>query len=1520
MCEADRSVWCRFRPLGGWAVIWLVAIALPVAPACSGEPAPGADIAAAIDAAAIDAATNDASEDGAAGDALLPSDASSDASSDAAPECPGAGGCPCTSNAACDIGLCIPTPAGRQCARACVDSCPAGFLCAPAPSSGGGDAITVCIPEHGLMCDPCVSDIDCAVPGLAGTGCLAYDHSERFCAGPCGAAGACPEGSTCEATTTVEGDVGTFCVRAAPVDGSPTCPCTQHAVEEQLTTACDVDKLSGEGELTERCKGIRLCDLDGTPSCSEITGAGALCIDTQCIIAGTVAKKDGTACDDGDACTANEKCLAGQCSGGADVCACEIDAECLGRGGANPCDGTLYCNPQTHQCESDPGTVVTCSEDDDPCTTVACDPQIGACQAKLVAVGTACQPADACFQYACDAAGACVAEQTCACATSADCAALEDGDPCNGTLFCDATSHSCKVNPATLVVCADDGNACTKAVCVAGAGVCAAAPLPVTVTCATDDDPCTQQSCDGQGACGATLDLCDCQVHADCAPSEDGDLCNGSLFCDKSAFPYECAVNPATVVSCPAVTASSCSQAVCQPATGACKVIGVADKSACEDGNACTEGDHCVNGACASGASVCACGGDADCAAKEDGDACNGTLFCNLTNGHCTANPATVVTCPTAADDACVTNGCDPDDGACKMTPVAKLIACDDGDPCTAGETCDGDGSCAASELANTCTCTDDADCMDNEDGDVCNGVLFCNKQMGACQLNPATVISCPTVDDSGCRHNVCLAKEGTCAMADSAPGSACDDGEPCTANDSCDGQGACVAGVTVVCPCQGDADCANVDDGNLCNGTWYCDKGGKQPQCKWNPSTAIVCPQGNTCLDYACDAETGECAPTAIGEGDACDDDDACTPYAQCADKLCVGDGLVDCDDGNACTDDVCEAKPGCVALPNAATCSDGDACTSADACGDGSCAAGAALECDDGNACTDDACAAGSCAHAFNEAPCDDGDVCTAPDACASGGCEGAAKACEDGNPCTDDACEAGKGCGHVTKNCDDGNLCTDGLCDGGSGDCKQVPSGASCDDGDVCTTGDSCGGGVCMAGAPTACDDDVACTADSCGALTGCQHLDSQDGTTCDDGKVCTIADTCVGGACSGITKCDDGQPCTDDVCDKIVGCLHADNEAVCDDGNVCTAGDKCAGGACAGGVQNTCDDGEPCTDDFCAGDCKHFNNSDDCDDGSACTAGEACKSGTCQGGVSLACDDEIACTVDSCDAEEGCLFATDAAKCDDGADCTDDSCDGELGCQHAPNKAACSDGNACTTGDLCGSGTCLPGSVTPCDDGVPCTDNGCDPATGCVFPGASAGTPCGVGKSCDGQSACVASCGDSICIWPENCALCPGDCCAVGAKCGDQMVAVDVDGSVYCAPEYPAWGVRPESPPASWFTDNGDGTVSDSQSNLMWQKEDSSGANTWPDAIAYCQGLVLAGHTDWRIPSRFELETLMDFSTEKPSLPVVLGGQKTEHHWTAAALTGGVSYAWFVDFYDGKIDYSYKTDNKRVICVR
>ena len=91
----------------------------------------------------------------------------------------------------------------------------------------------------------------------------------------------------------------------------------------------------------------------------------------------------------------------------------------------------------------------------------------------------------------------------------------------------------------------------------------------------------------------------------------------------------------------------------------------------------------------------------------------------------------------------------------------------------------------------------------------------------------------------------------------------------------------------------------------------------------------------------------------------------------------------------------------------------------------------------------------------------------------------------------------------------------------------------------------------------------------------------------------------------------------------------------------------------------------------------------------------------------------------------------------AACDDGNPCTDDACDPVTGCSHVANLIVCDDGSVCTESDVCTGGTCV-GTDVSCDDQKPCTTDTCKPGFGCLHQNAAG--PCDDGNPCTAGEAC------------------------------------------------------------------------------------------------------------------------------------------------------------------------------------
>ena len=113
----------------------------------------------------------------------------------------------------------------------------------------------------------------------------------------------------------------------------------------------------------------------------------------------------------------------------------------------------------------------------------------------------------------------------------------------------------------------------------------------------------------------------------------------------------------------------------------------------------------------------------------------------------------------------------------------------------------------------------------------------------------------------------------------------------------------------------------------------------------------------------------------------------------------------------------------------------------------------------------------------------------------------------------------------------------------------------------------------------------------------------------------------------------------------------------------------------------------------------------------------------------------------------------------------------------------------------------------------------------------------------------------------------------------------------------------------------FTNNGDGTITDTSTGLMWQNATASGTYSWREALAYCENLTWAGHSDWRLPNRNELQSLINYDIyfPEPFHPESI-------HWTSSPVAGFPQAAWGIVFSSGGTDYFLVNEAHRVLAVR
>lgn len=120
----------------------------------------------------------------------------------------------------------------------------------------------------------------------------------------------------------------------------------------------------------------------------------------------------------------------------------------------------------------------------------------------------------------------------------------------------------------------------------------------------------------------------------------------------------------------------------------------------------------------------------------------------------------------------------------------------------------------------------------------------------------------------------------------------------------------------------------------------------------------------------------------------------------------------------------------------------------------------------------------------------------------------------------------------------------------------------------------------------------------------------------------------------------------------------------------------------------------------------------------------------------------------------------------------------------------------------------------------------------------------------------------------------------------------------------------------------YVENGDGTISDNSTGLMWMQDDNGEGIDWEAALAYAEGSDVAGYSDWRLPNVKELQGIVDYgyspsatdaSKVGPAIdpmfictPIIneAGNDDYGYYWTStsANFTSGEPYyyAWYVAF--------------------
>ncbi len=104
-----------------------------------------------------------------------------------------------------------------------------------------------------------------------------------------------------------------------------------------------------------------------------------------------------------------------------------------------------------------------------------------------------------------------------------------------------------------------------------------------------------------------------------------------------------------------------------------------------------------------------------------------------------------------------------------------------------------------------------------------------------------------------------------------------------------------------------------------------------------------------------------------------------------------------------------------------------------------------------------------------------------------------------------------------------------------------------------------------------------------------------------------------------------------------------------------------------------------------------------------------------------------------------------------------------------------------------------------------------------------------------------------------------------------------------------------------------TVDGEEAIRDSSTDLLWQKTSVSDKN-WKEALEYCENLTYAGYSDWRLPNKNELTTLLDYSKTEvlssfPGMTANVFASSTPH----LSSEGESGSVWSVSMKEGRIDY-------------
>ncbi len=125
------------------------------------------------------------------------------------------------------------------------------------------------------------------------------------------------------------------------------------------------------------------------------------------------------------------------------------------------------------------------------------------------------------------------------------------------------------------------------------------------------------------------------------------------------------------------------------------------------------------------------------------------------------------------------------------------------------------------------------------------------------------------------------------------------------------------------------------------------------------------------------------------------------------------------------------------------------------------------------------------------------------------------------------------------------------------------------------------------------------------------------------------------------------------------------------------------------------------------------------------------------------------------------------------------------------------------------------------------------------------------------------------------------------------------------------------------PSHFSRDDETSIVTDTVTELQWQDDDAAVAinGNWTTAIDYCENtLALGGYTDWRLPNKNELLSIVDYSKFGPAIYSEFVNKFSYAYWSSTTNMYYTNVAWLVKFSDGSLSWIGKASDRYVRCVR